>query len=67
VAIVRPVLGRVVVSAIFVVTILAVDSKYTNESSTWMYSIINAAMIALGVGLAVLSTVIIMDNERRKW
>ena len=66
VAIMRPILGRIVVSAIFVVAVLAVDFKYTNEGSTWMYSIINAAMIASGVGLAVLSTAMIIDNERRK-
>ena len=46
VAIVRPVRGRVVVAAIFAITILAVHSKYTVEGSSWMYSIINAAMIA---------------------
>ncbi len=66
VAVVRPVLGRVVVSAIFVVAILAVVLKYTTEGSSWMYSVINAAMIAIGIGLAVLSTAMIVSNERRK-
>jgi hypothetical protein len=66
IAIVRPVLGRIVISAIFVVAILAVDFKYTTEGSSWSYSVINAAMIAIGIGLAVLSTVVIMENEKRK-
>jgi hypothetical protein len=66
VGIVRPVLGRVVVSAIFVVTVLAVELKYTTEGSSWTYSVINAAMIAIGIGLAVLSTAIVVSNERRK-
>jgi hypothetical protein len=66
VAIVQPVLGRVVVTAIFVVTILTVDLKYTTEGSSWMYSVINAAMIAIGIGLAVLSTAMIIENEKRK-
>jgi hypothetical protein len=66
VAVVRPVLGRVVVSAIFVVAILAVDLKYTTEGSSWMYSVINAAMIAIGIGLAVLSTAMMVSNATRK-
>ena len=66
VAIVRPVRGRVVVAAIFAITILAVHSKYTVEGSSWMYSIINAAMIAAGIGLAALSTAVILKNETRK-
>jgi hypothetical protein len=66
VTIVRPILGRVIVSAIFVVTILAVDLKYTTEGSSWMYSVINAAMIAIGIGLAVLSTAMMVSNETRK-
>jgi hypothetical protein len=66
VAIVQPVRGRVVVAAIFVVTILAVDMKYTIEGSSWIYSIINAAMIAAGIGLAVLSTAMIANNETRE-
>jgi hypothetical protein len=66
VAIVRPVRGRVVVAAIFVVTFLTVELKYTIEGSSWMYSIINAAMIAAGIGLAVLSTAVIASNETRK-
>lgn len=66
VAIVRPVRGRVVVAAIFAITILAVDLKYTVEGSSWIYSIINAGMIAAGIGLAVLSTAVIMKNETRK-
>jgi hypothetical protein len=66
VAIVRPVRGRVVVAAIFVITILAVDLKYTIEGSSWMYSVINAAMIAVGIGLAVLSTAVIVNSETRK-
>jgi hypothetical protein len=65
VEIVRPVLGRIVVSSIFVVTILAVELKYTTEGSSWLYSVINAAMIAIGIGLAVLSTMMIMENEKR--
>jgi len=31
-----------------------------------MYSIINAAMIAAGIGLAALSTAVILNNETRK-
>ena len=56
----------VVVCAIFAVTILAFDLKYTVEGSSWMYSIINAAMIAIGIGLALLSTAMITSNEKRK-
>lgn len=66
VAIVRPIRGRVVVAAIFAITVLAVDLKYTVEGSSWMYSIINATMIAAGIGLAVLSTAVIVNNETRK-
>jgi hypothetical protein len=66
VAIVRPVRGRIVVTAMFAITILAVDLKYTVEGSSWMYSIINAAMIAAGIGLAVLSTAVVVKNETRK-
>ena len=66
VAIVRPVRGRVVVAAIFAITILAVDLKYTVEGRSWMYSMVNAAMIAAGIGLAVLSTAVIVKNETRK-
>jgi di/tricarboxylate transporter len=65
-AIVRPVLVRVVISAMSVITVLAVDLKYTIEGSSWMYSVINAAMIATGIGLAILSTAMIRSNERRK-
>jgi hypothetical protein len=66
VAIVRPVRGRAVVAAIFAITILAVDLKYTVEGSSWMYSIINASMIAAGIGLAVLSTAVVVKNGTRK-
>jgi hypothetical protein len=66
IAIVRPVRGRVVVCAVFAVTILAVDLKYTTEGSSWMYSVVNAVMIAIGIGLAVLSTAMMLSNETRK-
>jgi hypothetical protein len=66
VAIVRPVRGRVVVAAMFAIAILAVDLKYTVEGSSWMYSIINAAMIAAGIGFAVLSTAVVVKSETRK-
>jgi hypothetical protein len=65
VAIVRPVRGRVVVAGTFAITILAAELKYTVEGSSWMYSIINAAMIA-GIGLAVFSTAVVVKNETRK-
>jgi hypothetical protein len=66
VAIVRPVRGRVVVAGTFAIAILAAELKYTVEGSSWMYSIINAAMIAAGLGLAVLSTAVVVKNETRK-
>jgi len=66
IAIVRPIRGQVVVCVIFAVTILAVDLKYTTGGSNWMYSVINAVMIAIGIGLAVLSTAMMVSNETRK-
>jgi hypothetical protein len=66
IAIVRPIRGRVLISATFGVTILAVNLKYTVEGSSWMFSIINEAMIAIGIGIALLSTALIISNEKQK-
>jgi hypothetical protein len=56
IAILRPIRWRVIVSAIFAITALTVYVKWTVAGSSWIYAAVNAAMIAIGTGLAVLST-----------
>ena len=65
IAILRPIKWRVIVSAIFAITALTVYVKGTVAGSSWIYAAVNAAMIAIGTGLAVLSTArIVYDHVR---
>jgi hypothetical protein len=64
--IVRPVLGPLAVSAGFVIVILTVTLKYTIAGSSWMYSVISAVLIAVGVGLAVLSTTMVLNDDAQR-
>jgi hypothetical protein len=42
---------------------LTVCVKWTVEGSSWIYAAVNAAMIAIGTGLATLSTARIVQNH----
>jgi hypothetical protein len=63
IAILRPIRRRVIVSAIFAITALAVYVKWAVAGSSWIYAAVNAAMIAIGTGLAVLSTARIVHDH----
>jgi hypothetical protein len=63
IVILRPTRWRVVISAIFAITALTVRVKWTVEGSSWIYAAVNAAMIAIGTGLAVLSTARIVHDH----
>ncbi len=55
---------RIVGAAIFAVTVLAIYVKSTVDGSTWIYAAINATMIVVGVGLAALSTAMMVHDQR---
>jgi hypothetical protein len=65
IAILRPIKWRVIVSAIFAITALTVYLKWTVAGSSWIYAAANAAMIATGTGLAVLSTARIVHDHAK--
>jgi len=64
-AILRPIRWRVVISAIFAIPALTVCVKRTVEGSSWIYAAVNAAMIAIGTGLAALSTARIVHDHSK--
>ena len=57
-ALVNPVLGPVVVSFAALTSITAVGLKHFIAGSSWVYCLVSAALIMLGVSLCVLSTTI---------
>ncbi len=63
IAILRPIKWRVIIAAIFAITALTVYVKWTVAGSSWIYAAVNAAMIAIGTGLAVLSTARIVHDR----
>jgi hypothetical protein len=63
IAILRPIRWRVTVSGIFAITALTVYVKWTVAGSSWIYAAVNAAMIAIGTGLAILSTARIVHDH----
>jgi hypothetical protein len=66
ISILRPIRGWVTASTLFAVTILTINFKYTVEGSSWFYSAINAVMITVGIGLAILSTAVMTHDEKHK-
>jgi hypothetical protein len=63
IAILRPIKWRVIIAAILAITALTVYVKWTVAGSSWIYAAVNAAMIAIGTGLAVLSTARIVHDH----
>ena len=63
IAILRPIRWRVIVSAIVAIPALTVGVKRSVEDSSWIYAGVNATMIAIGAGLAALSTARIVQDH----
>lgn len=56
IAIVRPIRGRVFVSALVAIAVVTVKLKSAFVGSSLLYSAISAILIVLGIGLVLLST-----------
>lgn len=66
IAILRPVRWQVVIAATIAVAALTFSVKWTVKGSSWAYAAANAVMIAVGLGLAALSTTMMVADHYRK-
>jgi hypothetical protein len=61
-AILRPIAGPTIVSAIALTIILSFAFKHFVPGSTWRYSILSAALVIIGLGLCSLATAIVLGD-----
>jgi len=66
IAILRPIRWQVVIAATIAIAALTFGVKWTVKGSSWTYAAANAVMIAVGLGLAALSTTMMVADHHRK-
>lgn len=66
IAILRPVRWQVVIAATVAIAALTFGVKWTVKGSSWAYAAANAVMIAVGLGLAALSTRMMVADHYQK-